>query len=531
MAITKLKPLYRTLQRAVNYATSVEKTSSNEKLVSSFECNTVSTAFDFYFTKELAKSIKGDYSNVGGKNILAWQIIQSFSPKEDNITPEQAHQIGKELAEKFLDGKYQYVIGTHTDREHIHNHIIFNSTSFKTFKKFDTKVNKEFLKLRNISNDICKKNGLSTIELPPLEEKYERIKKSKKLIEIDLSQKDKSFKNILKNDIDEMINKSFSFENFLNNMKVLGYEIVDDKNGMGFKNNTQKYFTRLKNLEEDYSKEKIEERINLDNSLKNKFNKVTNEKIKNIYSDVDLIEPKEILKSRISWREKLKYCIDYFIFKSKSYEEFLQGMQDTGYVINFGKHISFRCKGMDKNIRAKVLGEEYTEDKIKERILKENKILPKVPIIKKEKNIERDKIQLSIKTLINTEENEKYKSSIAYKKFVERFNANQIIETINFMREHNYDDKKLEEAIGELESERINCKKDLELLKIKFNKLKNIERTEENKEDYDKALENLNKLKNKVYKKLEDVNIKLLEHKVVEKNRKINLKINRDRNL
>ena len=369
MAITKLKPITKTLQRAINYATSVEKTSANEKLVSSFECNIVSTEFDFQFTKELAKSIKGDYSNVGGKNILAWQIIQSFSPKEDNITPEEAHRVGKELAEKFLDGKYQYVIGTHTDKEHIHNHIIFNSTSFKTFKNFRVNKNLEYLRLRSVSNDICKKNNLSTINYP-----NKKIRKGKKLIEIDLTQKDKSFKSILKNDIDEMINKSFSFENFLDNMKVLGYEIVDDKNGMGFKNNTQKYFTRLKNLEENYFKEKIEERITLDNSLKNKFSKVTNEKIKNIYSDVDLIEPKEILKSKISWREKLKYCIDYFIFKSKNYEEFLQGMQDTGYVINFGKHISFRCKGMDKNIRAKVLGEQYTEEKIKERILKEKKI-------------------------------------------------------------------------------------------------------------------------------------------------------------
>ena len=99
------------------------------------------------------------------------------------------------------------------------------------------------------------------------------------------------------------------------------------------------------------------------------------------------------------------------------------------------------------------------------------------------------------------------------------------------MREHNYDDKKLEEAIGELESERINCKKDLELLKIKFNKLKDIERTEDNKEDYDKALENLNKLKNKINKKLEDVNIKLLEHRIVEKNRKINLNKNINKSL
>ena len=525
MAITKLKPITKTLQKAVNYITSVEKTSSNEKLVSSFECNTVSAEFDFNFTKALAKSMKGDYSNVGGKNILAWQIIQSFSP-QDNLTSEQAHNIGIELAKNFLEDKYQYIISTHIDKEHIHNHIIFNSTSFKTFKNFRVNKNLEYLRLRSINNDICKKNNLSIIDYP-----NKKIKKDKKLIEIDLIQKDKSFKSILKNDIDKIINKSISFENFLDNMKILGYIIVDDKNGLGFKNNTQKYFTRLKSLGEDYSKEKIKERINLDISLKNKFDKVRNEKIKNIYSDVDLIEPKEILKSKISWREKLKYCIDYFIFKSKNYEEFLQGMQDVGYTIKFGKHISFRCKGMDKNIRAKVLGEEYTEEKMKERILKENKILPRVPIIKKEKNLEREKIKLSINSLINTEENEKYKNNIAYKKFVEKFNANQTIATINFMKENNYDDKILEEVIGELEIERINCKKDLEILKIKFDKLKSIERTEENKYDYDKALGNLNKLKNKIDKKLEDINIKLLEHRIVKNNRNINVKMNRDINL
>lgn len=525
MAITKLKPITKTLQKAVNYIISVEKTSSNELLVSSFECNTISTEFDFKFTKELAKAIKGDYSNVGGRNILAWQIIQSFAP-EDNITPEQAHKIGEELAEKFLKNKYQYVISTHIDKGHIHNHIIFNSTSFKTLKNFRVNKNLEYLRLRNISNNICKENNLSIIDYPD-----KKFRKNKNLVEIDLIEKDKSFKNILIEDIDEIISKSISFEKFLLNMKALGYEIIDDKNGIGFKNSNQKYFTRLKSLDENYSKEKIEERIRSDKSLKNKFDKVINEKTKNIYSNLDLVEPKEILKSKISWREKLRYCIDYFVFKSKNYEEFLQGMQDTGYTINFGKHISFRCKGMDKNIRAKVLGENYTEEKIKERILEQNKILPKIPIIKKEKNLKKEKIELSIKSLINTEENEKYKNSIAYKRFVEKFNANQTIAIINFMRENNYDDIKLKEAISELENEKIKLKKDLEILKTKFKKLDEIERTEENNEDYDKALKNLNNLKSKVDKKLEDITIKLLEHKIVEKNRDMNLKINKDRNL
>ncbi len=161
LALTKLKPIYTTLYLAVDYITNIDKTTENvadEILVSSYNCNATSAEFEFLLTQNLAKQVKGDYSKVGGKNILAWQIIQSFSPT-DNVTPKQAHEIGLELAKEFLEEKYQYVLGTHLDKEHLHNHIIFNATSFKTLKKFDTKVNKEFLKLRDISNNICSKNN------------------------------------------------------------------------------------------------------------------------------------------------------------------------------------------------------------------------------------------------------------------------------------------------------------------------------------------------------------------------------------
>ena len=159
MAITNILPIYKTVENAIDYIINPKKTYNEDEknfLISSFECSSNNTEIEFLLLQNLAKQVKGDYSKVGGKNILAWHIYQSFSP-DDNVTPDQVHQLGKELVEKFLENKYQYVIATHIDKNHLHNHIIFNSTSFKNFKKFDTKRNIEYLRLREISNDICRK--------------------------------------------------------------------------------------------------------------------------------------------------------------------------------------------------------------------------------------------------------------------------------------------------------------------------------------------------------------------------------------
>ena len=152
-------------------------------------------------------------------------------------------------------------------------------------------------------------------------------------------------------------------------MKSLGYEIIEDKNDLGFKNTEQKYYTRFKNLGENYSKDYILETIKNNKSLKDKLEKtpIRNDSFTSVNIE-DLLETKDVLTSNISWRAKLKYCIDYYIFKSNNFDEFLQNMQYIGYSIKYGKHIAFRCKGMDKNIRSKALGEDYTEDMIKSRL-------------------------------------------------------------------------------------------------------------------------------------------------------------------
>ena len=524
MAITNLKPINKTVDNAIDYIINPKKTyNEGDKnfLVSSFECSANNTEIEFLLLQNLAKQVKGDYSKVGGKNILAWHIYQSFSP-DDNVKAEQVHQLGKELAARFLQNKYQYVIATHIDKNHLHNHIIFNALSFEDFKKFRTNKNIEYLRLRQISNEICKRNNLSITEYPN-KKQNKSIEKSFIEEKFEISKKDKTFKNQLKDDINSVIKNCINFDNFLNRISSLGYDIIDDKNGLGFKSKEQKYYTRLKSLGNLYSKNKLEEMIKNNKSLSDKLKETQNkEQERKAFSIDDLISPKEILKTRLSWRTKLKYCIDYYIFKSKTFDEFLQGMEEAGYTIKYGKHISFRCKGMDKNIRAKVLGEDYTEEKIKERILLENKILPKVPIIPKEQNIEQKQVkqQISIKKLIDINNNEKYQTELYYKKFVKRYNTDQMIMTDNFMRKNGYTQESLLLSIETLKKEIQLDKKELLNLEKDFETLSKIKQTDKNKQDIEEAYNNLTKLKDKLERRIKNNMINLEEHNIVKENLK-----------
>ena len=211
------------------------------------------------------------------------------------------------------------------------------------------------------------------------------------------------------------------------------------------------------------------------------------------------------------------------MFKSKNFDEFLQNMQETGYTIKYGKHISFRCKGMDKNIRAKVLGENYTEDRIKERINSTYKVLPKVPIIKENINVNTnvEKPKISLKKLIDISQNEKYQNEIYYQKFVKKFNTNNMIITDNFMRKNNYTEEKLAEMIVILTTQIFEDKKELALIEKDFEKLKSIKETPKNSEKIKLAYENLNRLKDRLETRLKTNLINLEEHKTVQSNLKI----------
>ena len=158
MAITKIHPIEKTLYLALDYIMNNDKT--DEKiLISSFACNPKTAPLEFEQTKRECNS---------KAKILARHLIQSFAPKE--TTPQTAHQIGLDLSERVLQGKYEYVLTTHIDKEHVHNHIIFNNVSFETGKAYQSNK-RTYHQIRKISDDLCKENGLSVIG-----ENYKRFK-------------------------------------------------------------------------------------------------------------------------------------------------------------------------------------------------------------------------------------------------------------------------------------------------------------------------------------------------------------------
>ena len=121
MAVTKIKSIKSTLKKALDYIMDESKT-DGKLLVSGGNCAPETAYLEFKMTEETCKEVIGDYSKKS--NNLAYHMIQSFDRK-DKITPEEAHRIGEELAKKLTDEKYEYVVATHIDKGHIHNHIIF----------------------------------------------------------------------------------------------------------------------------------------------------------------------------------------------------------------------------------------------------------------------------------------------------------------------------------------------------------------------------------------------------------------------
>lgn len=510
MAITKLHPIKTTLNLALDYITDSEKSfdkNSKNILISSFNCSELNADFDFYFTKQIAKQVKGDYDNVGGSNILAWHIIQSFS-SDDNVTIEEVHELGKQLADEFLQGKYQYVLSTHLDKDHLHNHIIFNSTSFVNYKKFDVKRNAQYLRLREISNKLCREKNLSTIELP----------NKKNYIKNNPTINKNTYKYQLKLDINKIINHSINFDNFIDRMKNLNYEIKEESNSLSFRHCEQKYFTKEKSLGSGYSKNEIMEQIKNQKSLKSKLEKTPIDlNFKVVLKEEDLPLPITLLKSKLTWKSKLKYCIDYSIFKSNTFDEFLNLMKENGYKIKYGKHIAFSCDGMEKNIRAKVFGEDYTEENIKIRLKENNKQLPLVPVIK-EKKQSITKNKTSINKRIETVNNEKYKDILAYKKWVEKYNADQTLNSLNFLRRNNLTVEKLQSEIHSISEKILEQKDDLKTINKDIAYVMGILNKSADNEKAKLALNKLQTKKDNLQSTIRENQAKLREFKTVNDN-------------
>ncbi len=245
MAITKIHSIESTLNLAIAYIVKPNKT-EEQKYVEGYAC-TVRVAAEEMLKTQTANGYKG-------KN-LAFHLIQSFSPGE--ATPEQAHELGVKLAQKLLGGQYEYVLSTHVDKEHIHNHIIINAVNFETGKSFSTehdrKNNPAWQNIRNISDELCREYGLSVISNP------ERGK-GKSRYEWEQERAGNSWKAKLKISIDECIKYASSFDDFLERMKALDYEIKHGKH-IAFRAKGQERFTRAKTLGYYYTEEQIRYRI------------------------------------------------------------------------------------------------------------------------------------------------------------------------------------------------------------------------------------------------------------------------------
>ncbi|CMW82294.1 relaxase/mobilisation protein [Streptococcus pneumoniae] len=247
MAITKIHPIKSTLNLAISYIVNGEKT-DEQILVSTHKCHQETAHTQFLRTRE----------NVGTKGaVLARHLIQSFLPGE--TSPEMAHQIGLELCKKILKDEYEYVLSTHIDKGHIHNHIIFNNVNMVTGKCYQSNK-KTYHQIRYQSDKLCKENNLSVID-----EFYESYKKKyktngKSWYENEQSKKGTSWKSRLQFDIDRLIKQSKDWDEFIKKMAELGYEIKYSKH-IAFKQKDKARFTRSKTIGEDYTEERLKERI------------------------------------------------------------------------------------------------------------------------------------------------------------------------------------------------------------------------------------------------------------------------------
>ena len=239
MHINKGKTVSACLKERVEYAKNGEKTEQG-RFVSSYECNPETADQEFLLSRSVykrktARQYKGD--------VIAYQLRQSFKPGE--ITPEEANQIGYETAMRFTKGKHAFIVCTHTDRPHIHNHIIFNSVNLDADRKFKNSW-LSYIGLRTLSDIICLEHGMSVI----VPRKFAEQDRGSRYHNV-------SFRHMLREKIDDIMNnRPDSFEKFLDKLHEQGYEIKRGKH-TAVKGKDQKRFIRLDSLGEGYTEEKL----------------------------------------------------------------------------------------------------------------------------------------------------------------------------------------------------------------------------------------------------------------------------------
>ena len=237
----KGKSVAACLKSRTDYAQNPDKTQQGE-LVSSYECSPLTVDEEFMLSKRQYELATGRRQK---SDVIAYQIRQSFKPGE--ITAEEANKVGYELAMRFTKGKYAFIVATHTDRKHIHNHIIYNSTALDSTRKF-----RDFLlsglAVQRLSDLICLEHQLSVIEIKPYRERQKRT----------LYPPKESNRDKLCSVIDGILlnEKPLDFEIFLQKLEQQGYEVKRGKH-TSVKGARQKRFIRFRTLGAGYSEDEI----------------------------------------------------------------------------------------------------------------------------------------------------------------------------------------------------------------------------------------------------------------------------------
>ena len=239
MAVTKTHPIKSTLKAAIDYICNPAKTDGS-LLVSAYGCSAETADIEFAWTRRHAID-KGE--NLGR------HLIQAFAPGE--VTPEEANQIGLELAKEILGGKYEFILTTHIDRGHIHNHVIWNAVSFTDHKHYHSNK-RSYYEIRRASDWLCKEHGLSVI-VPGQE-------KGKSYVEHQAIRNGTSYKAKLKVTIDRLLPACADLEDLFHRLQEEGYEIRRGKY-ISCRASNQERFTRLKTLGIDYTEEALTARI------------------------------------------------------------------------------------------------------------------------------------------------------------------------------------------------------------------------------------------------------------------------------
>lgn len=239
MAVTKIKPIRTTIDKSIAYICNPKKT-ENCMYVYSENSFPETAAVEFQFYQQQARA---------GGNTLGRHLIQSFAPGE--VSTEMAHALGKKLVDEILGGEYAYILATHVDRDHIHNHFIWCAVNIKTNKRY-VSSKRTYHKIQEVSDRLCVENSLSVVTEP------KGVGKS--FSEYRAEKAGNSWKAKLRLTIDESILSADNYDDFLQKMQDAGYEIKRGKH-ISFRASGQERFTRSKTIGEDYSEERITERI------------------------------------------------------------------------------------------------------------------------------------------------------------------------------------------------------------------------------------------------------------------------------